>query len=127
MANCEKSDNRDWLNKHGLAVDAVLKTGPSGSGIDGELKIDYYASKADRLVLKTAFHHMDCAGGYDGWTYHELIVTPSLQFGINIRITGRDRKDIKEYLAEVFDTWLNADVVIAGTDPYQPNALLIDE
>lgn len=43
---------------------------------------------------------------YDGWTDHTVIVTPSLRSGFDIRITGRDRNQTKEYLYEVFDSAL---------------------
>jgi hypothetical protein len=37
-------------------------------------------------------------------------VRPSLEYGIDIRITGRDRNDIKDYLGEVFELWLNEEI-----------------
>jgi hypothetical protein len=50
-------------------------------------------------------------GMYDGWTEHTVVVTPSLAFGINIRITGRNRNDIKDYLHDVFHEALTKGVV----------------
>ena len=42
-------------------------------------------------------------GYYDGWTEHDVIVTPSLRSpGFSLRITGRNRRDIKEYIADAF-------------------------
>jgi len=43
---------------------------------------------------------------YDGWTEHKIIVTPSLMAGFNLQITGKDKGQIKEYLCEVYQTWL---------------------
>ncbi len=74
---------------------------PSGSGVDNGTKFDFGASKIDRLVFTAGFHHMNSHGFYTEWTQHQFIVTPSFS-GINIRITGRNRNDIKEYLHEVF-------------------------
>ena len=74
---------------------------PSGSGFDCGTKLDIEASKPNRLVFITSFHHMDEHGGYDGWTEHKIIVTPSLVYGFELRVTGKDRNDIKDYIAEV--------------------------
>ena len=41
-------------------------------------------------------------GFYAGWTKHMVTVRPSLAFGLDVRIGGRDRNAIKDYLAEVF-------------------------
>ena len=45
---------------------------------------------------------MDAGGGYDGWTEHSVIVTPDLATGFDLKVTGRDKRDIKEYLGELF-------------------------
>lgn len=75
---------------------------PSGSGIDAGCKILVEESHKDRIVIQTEFHHMNEVGYYDGWTQHKIIVTPSLIYGFDLRITGRDRNGIKEYLAQLF-------------------------
>ena len=75
---------------------------PSGSGINAGCKILVEESHKDRIVIQTEFHHMNEVGYYDGWTSHKVIVTPSLISGFYIRITGRDKNGIKEYLAELF-------------------------
>jgi hypothetical protein len=48
-------------------------------------------------------------GFYSGWTDHTVIVRPSFR-GINVRISGRDRNGIKEYLAETYDYALTQEV-----------------
>jgi hypothetical protein len=45
---------------------------------------------------------MNDNGMYDGWTTHQVIVTPSLAFGFTLKITGRDRNQIKDYLSETY-------------------------
>lgn len=75
---------------------------PSGSGIDAGCKVLVEESREDRLVIQTAFHHMDENGYYDGWTHHKAIITPSLLYGFDVRITGRDKRGIKEYLGDLF-------------------------
>jgi hypothetical protein len=101
--NCLKSGNTEWEGKHEAYLCKLSASClASGSGFDSGTKIDLDNSTGERLVFTTAFHHMDEWGGYDGWTEHTVIVTPSLVFGFNLRVTGKDRNDIKEHIAESF-------------------------
>ena len=61
---------------------------------------------------------MDEHGGYDGWTEHKIIVTPSLVYGFELRVTGKDRNDIKDYIAEVMHGALS---VKASWDTFKRN------
>jgi hypothetical protein len=99
-------------------IPAVNDSAPSGSGFDSGTTLNEEKSKENRLVFDTAFHHMDEWGGYDGWTEHQVIVTPSLVFGFTLRITGRDRNGIKDYINDVFSCWLKEESTIAwGVKP----------
>lgn len=104
------SHNAFGARIHSEALDQFDALLPSGSGLDCGVKIDRQRSKADRLVFTFSFHHMNEVGMYDGWSEHELIITPSLQFGFEQRITGKDRNDIKEYLYDVF-RWALSDEI----------------
>lgn len=73
---------------------------PRGSGFDSGTTLDFDKSTPDKLVFNTSFHHMNDGGFYDGWTEHQIIVTPSLEFDFHLRVTGRDRNQIKDYIAE---------------------------
>ncbi len=75
---------------------------PSGSGFDNGTELDADRSTSGRLVFNVGFHHMDSNGFYDGWTHHSVIVTPSLVSGYDLRVTGRNKRDIKDYIAETF-------------------------
>lgn len=76
---------------------------PSGSGIDAGTKVDIARSKPNRIVLTFGYHHMDENGYYDGWTEHKAIITPCFDgWGIDVRITGRNRNGILDYLHDVF-------------------------
>ena len=109
MHNCHESGNSEWLHKHAAALKWLVKNYmPSGSGIDTGTKLE--ESSANRIVFSFSFHHMDENGGYDGWTDHTVIVTPSLLSGINLRITSRDRNDVKEYIYQVFEAALTAEI-----------------
>jgi hypothetical protein len=82
-----------------------METAPSGSGFDNGTQID--RDRSDVLIFSTSFHHMDEAGGYDGWTEHTVRVKPSLAWGFDLTVSGRDRNGIKDYIADVFSPWLN--------------------
>lgn len=102
--NCIKSGNHDWNHNHTQRMHDICKNHlPSGSGIDCGTKIDLDSSHAEKIVFQVEFHHMDEHGGYDGWTTHQVIVTPSLAFGFNLKLTGGDRNQIKDYLAETYN------------------------
>lgn len=83
---------------------------PSGSGIDCGTKIDLDNSTGDKLVFEVAFHHMDENGYYNGWSSHVVTVKASLQFDIELAISGHDRNEIKEYLYEVYQCALTKGV-----------------
>lgn len=114
LQNCrqtEDAEHAEWADKHeAWILDEIRSTGPSGSGIDHGTQLDFDRSKPNKLVFSADFHHMDDAGGYDGWTSHSIIVRPSLYFDIDIRITGKDRNGIKDYLADVFHSWLTEEL-----------------
>jgi hypothetical protein len=95
-----------WQDKTQDFIDSIMDTAPSGSGIDcgTELRID--DCTPTKLVFGLSFHHMNEHGCYDGWSDHEVIIKPTFG-GFSMRITGRDRNGIKEYLADVYDCWLN--------------------
>lgn len=113
-ANCIASGNDEWLERHRERVHKLVRDRmPSGSGLDVGCKLDV-ESTADKLMFNCSFHHMSEHGYYDGWTDHTVIVTPSLASGFDLRITGRDRQDIKDYLAQIFDHALREPVPEEG-------------
>lgn len=107
--NCIASKNDDWINTHETTIDTIMKSAPSGSGFDSGTKIDLDKSDNKKLVFNTAFHHLNDDGYYIGWSHHTVIVTPDFN-GIDIRITGKDKRDIKDYIAETFSFWLDSEV-----------------
>ena len=81
---------------------------PSGGGFDAGTAFDADVSTAGRLVFDTSFHHMNEHGSYVGWSEHRVLVTPTFE-GIEVKVTGRDRNGIKEYIADVFHEALSAE------------------
>lgn len=101
----------EWFGKHTDWLHAAEKKYlPSGAGIDSGTKIDLDHSTGDRIVFTTSYHHMDQNGMYDGWTEHTVTVRPSFVYGLDIRISGRDRNQIKDYLADVFRECLEQEI-----------------
>ena len=92
----------DWIDTHTETIEKMCKALPHGSGIDGKCELQMENCKRDKLVFFVEFHHMDENGYYDGWTEHNIILTPSFIFGYDMRITGKDKNGIKDYLHQIF-------------------------
>lgn len=107
--NCRKSGNTEWEMKHATTLSQIVAADmPSGSGWDNGTSLEA-SSTPTKLVFSGSYHHMNDGGYYDGWTDHSIIVTPRFH-GVDIRVTGWDRNQIKDYLAELFSHVLNQDV-----------------
>ena len=82
---------------------------PSGGGFDAGTTFDEVKSTKDkRIVLNTSFHHMTDDGFYNGWTEHSVILTPCFD-GFNIRVSGKNKNEVKDYIADVFYSLLSDD------------------
>lgn len=108
--NCLKTGN-EWAEKHEETILKLVSDNmPHGSGFDSGTQIDLGKSTGSKLVFHTSYHHMNDNGMYDGWTDHTVTVKPSLMFGFDLNISGRDRNGFKEYAYEVFSNCLSEDV-----------------
>lgn len=117
--NCRRMNppNSEWEDRHGVWLEYVEKNIlPSGSGIDCGTTISEDESKPGKIVLLLSYHHMNDGGYYDGWTEHKVIITPSFD-GIDMRITGRDRNQIKDYLHDTYHYCLTRKVTIHTEQP----------
>ena len=104
---CRKSGNDEWEERWNARIDAIMESAPSGSGFDMGTQLGDGASPT-RLVFATSFHHMK-HGMYDGWTEHLVKVTPTFE-GLDIKVSGRNRDGIKEFIIDTFGNWLNQPV-----------------
>jgi hypothetical protein len=103
MTRCRAKGMTDWENRHKETLRELVKEHmPSGSGFDNGTRLDEDRSTSEKLVFVTSYHHMNGVGYYDSWTEHTVVVKPSLAFHFDLKVTGKDRHDIKEYIAEVF-------------------------
>jgi hypothetical protein len=88
-------------------IQALLDHAPHGGGFDSGIQFLEDDSSPNKLVFRCDFHHMDEHGYYNGWSEHKAIVTPDLAFGYNLKITGRNRDQIKEFISETLGYWLD--------------------
>ena len=109
--NCIDSNNLEWKGKHEEHIERLVRNHlPSGSGIDNGVKIDLDKSTGNKLVFDCGFHHMNDCGMYDGWTHHTLTVVPQLWTDFDIKISGRDRNEIKDDLYQRFEIALHEEI-----------------
>lgn len=99
--NCVKSGNREWQLKHLETLERLSALLPSGSGFNNGTELDIDRSSIEKLVFKTTFHHMSDHGFYEGWSEHTITITPAFD-GFNLKVSGSDRNQIKDYIADVF-------------------------
>jgi hypothetical protein len=114
LRNCERSHNGAWFDRWSDRIDALCEALPSGSGVDGGTSFDLARSTPEKLVFTLSYHHMNEGGYYDGWTSHTVTVRPSFVFGVDVTISGRNRNDIKEYLAQLFTSTMIPPAVLAA-------------
>jgi len=98
---------------------------PSGSGFDSGTQFDRDGSRASLVRFVTAFHHMNESGMYDGWTQHAVTLRASLSGVPDMRVTGRDRNGIREYIGDAFAEALRLPVarVFDKAAPGEPSAI----
>ena len=101
--NCIEAKNEEWEVKHERRIDELLNELPHGSGFDGKWSLDYTKSSDTRLILYMQYHCTNENGYYDGWVNFTLKVKASLQFGIDLSITGNFGKyqAVKEFLYDI--------------------------
>jgi len=94
-----------WREIYENDLDRLLDYLPHGSGIDVETLLDVKASKVNRLVFNSAYHVMNRDGFYTRWIEYSVILTPSLSFDFDVRVTGNfgREQDIKQYLTELYE------------------------
>lgn len=105
-SNCENSGLGEWMRTHSARLDQLARDFlPSGSGFDNGTAI-HRSSDAGKVLFSTSFHHMDENGFYCGWTSHKVTVRPSLIGGYTVTVSGPNRRDIREHIADTFHAML---------------------
>lgn len=105
--NAEASGNTVWAEKWQARIADIMDGAPWGSGFDNGTHLGSGHKQSDRrLTFATSFHHMSDGGFYDGWSDHIITIDATFT-GLGVKVSGRNRNDIKDYIAEVFSCWLS--------------------
>jgi len=112
LASAIEARHSDYIRElcHGL---------PHGSGFDNGTHLELDRCTPTRLVFFAAFHHMT-EGTYSGWTEHVVTATATFT-GFDIRVSGRDRNEIKKYIAETFYEILGSEPELNMTQRWLAN------
>jgi hypothetical protein len=109
LCNCESGPviNEHWAGVWRDRIVQLQEELPSGSGFDNGSEFSFDESRPDKLIFTTSFHHMNDLGSYCGWTDHRIILTPSFIHGFEMKVTGPDKRQIKDYIAQCFSEALD--------------------
>lgn len=110
--NCLISGNHEWSRRWMDVLKRLDRELPSGAGFDNGSVIVKAESVFDRIVIATSFHHMNEHGCYDGWTEHRVVVEPDMVHDFTIKVSGRDRNGIKDFIADAFREALAGEVEV---------------
>ena len=111
ISNCRANGNEKWEAMWEHRIRSLCRELlPSGSGFDNGTVICMEKSHGEKLVFETAFHHMNDLGMYVDWTHHVVTVKASLMSGFEVRVGGRNRNDIKDYITGAFYNALRIEV-----------------
>jgi hypothetical protein len=109
MDNCTKDNKPGWCKNHSYYLDELEKNYlPHGSGIDSGCTIDREFKK-DCVIINVPYHNMDENGYYCGWSEFKVICKPEFD-GIYLKITGKDKYYVKDYLYSVFANCLEEEM-----------------
>jgi hypothetical protein len=98
----QKINNVEWIEKWSELNNYL----PDGSGFDAGCEIDVENSNETKIIILFSFHHLNENGYYEGWTDHKLTCRPTFD-GIDMKISGPNKNQIKDYLYDTFDYILN--------------------
>lgn len=74
---------------------------PIGNGVETGCVI-LLKSTEKRIEVDTAYWHPNYSYETSRWTEHQVVITPSFEGEINIRITGKNENNVKDYLYDIF-------------------------
>lgn len=77
----------EWIDVRDEKIEAIMKTAPHGSGIDGDVILIENDSSYIRIVIKAEYHTMNSDGYYGEWitaiiTITATLVTPGFDIGV---------------------------------------------
>lgn len=117
IRNCEKSNNREWYEKHSETVKKIVeKYLPSGSGFNSGTTLLLDCSSMNKLMFESRYEPMNENGYYYEDSFMILVtMTPNLALDYDLNIGYEpDRQGYKdefnEYFNEVFCNALDSEV-----------------
>lgn len=103
LDNCKRNHNGEWRVRWHERLNALVQLIPSGSGIDQTPRTELGVEiEPDAIRFDVGYHHMNSDGFYTGWTEHTVTIRPAFD-GINVRVSGPNRNDVKDYIHEVMN------------------------
>jgi hypothetical protein len=89
---------------------------PNGDGIRRQLDCEILLKSTEkRIVIGTTYWHpndsYETSRGTGQGTVHQIIIKPSFEGEIAIRVTGKNVNNVKEYLHDTFREALMSEVV----------------
>lgn len=110
LRRCEMQGKKDMVQHWKEQIDRIVERYlPRGCGFDAGTQLSVEDSQPERLVFYTSYHHMDGYGYYTCWTHHRVVVRPSFVYGVDVQVSGPNRGDIKDYIANLFTECLLAE------------------
>jgi len=86
---------------------------PNGNGMRRQINcMILLESTKKRIVIGTAYWHPNDNYETSRWTEHKVVITPSFEGEINIRITGKNENNVKDYLYDIFREALMKEYVV---------------
>jgi hypothetical protein len=99
------------IETHKASIAAIVREHcPNSSNVDQLTALDMERSRPDYLRFVYPVHMMDPNGYWAGWRDYVVSVRPSLAFGINLSVQGRDYNGNKEAIRQAWDSAMEATI-----------------
>lgn len=108
IRGCDTPDKDIARSSLDEVADIVKRCLPHGSGFDCGCSVPIERKWKNRIIINTDYHYMNDDGYYDGWYRFRIVVTPGFS-GIDVKVHGRDRDGLKEYVGDTIYDALTAD------------------
>jgi hypothetical protein len=94
---------KNWA-KRAKELSLLQELLPNGNGIREHegLAVILLESTKKRIVIETTYWPPHDSYETTRRTVHQLVITPSFEGEINIRVTGKNENNVKEYLQDIF-------------------------
>lgn len=70
----------EWVDVRAERIEAIMRTAPHGSGIDGDVRLVEAECSESKLVFRVEYHRMNGVGYYCEWLTANIIVTSTLVY-----------------------------------------------